>query len=228
MSTKNRFPFGIIAITGFALLVGCGGASDRSVAEVASESSPSGDSGSSSGGSFDDNTDIDDSENLAPALTFSYSVTGSGGKRPSYTSPEITTDSILKVRVFAESGGRVTIPGYRNFSVHAGCVSFEVHVNGQSRRTTTLAVPGADNTNCPNAPESQLMDFSTRVSRAVSAPVTVKIKRPQYDVYCQWYQENFFFNAHSMESLYCPMRNAFQNHSVPGRVEVQVNGTESI
>ncbi|MFL5812324.1 MAG: hypothetical protein ACJ763_02005 [Bdellovibrionia bacterium] len=160
-----------------------------------------------------------------PAITTSFTLTGSSGSTPSY-SYTVTTDNLLKVRVNAGAATNV-IPG-SNFSATYECVSYNVTALGQTLSTGTLSVSGG-NSICPGAPTSKTLDFSSRLT-AGHQSVTVKVVATGYDFYCQscltypWMFNAYPYGYYSC-SMYCPLKTVYQNHGVTGTMDIQVNGT---
>ena len=161
-----------------------------------------------------------------PPITASFTLTGSGGTSPTY-STTVDTDSLLKIKVIAGASTNV-IPG-SNFSATYGCVTYKVTALGQSQVTSTLSVGGNSNPICPNAPSEQVLDFSSRLT-AGHRSVQVTVEATGYDFYCQgcltypWLYAAYPYGPYSC-SMYCPMHTVYKNHGVTGSMAIQVNGT---
>jgi hypothetical protein len=138
----------------------------------------------------------------------------------------VTTDNLLKVKVTAGSAANV-IPG-SNFSATYGCVTYKVSALGQTIVTNTLS-PNGGNSICPNASESQTIDFSSRLSSGHGA-VTITVQPSGYDFYCQgcltypWLYNAYPYGYYSC-AMYCPLKTVYKNHGVTGTLSIQVNGT---
>jgi len=160
-----------------------------------------------------------------PPITTSFTVTGSSGSNPSY-STTVSTDNLLKVRVNAGAATNV-IPG-SNFSATYGCVSYNVTALGQTLSTGTLAVNGG-NAICPNAPTNKILDFSSRLTSGHQS-VTITVQATGYDFYCQscvsypWLFNAYPYGYYSC-NMYCPLHTVYQNHGVTGSMDIQINGT---
>lgn len=185
-------------------------------------------------------------EGFFPSLSFSFELSGPSGTTPDYTTEEIFTDSILKVRIQSGPAGALTAPGYENWSMSYGCVSYKVTLynvtpdgsggttlvqNGQSYQTSILAVDGGDTTRCPDAKQSQVIDFSNRLGGPY--PHAIKISDAKYSFYCElwWYAYNMNLNPTYIAGYYnqvCPQRLVHSTHTVSGGFDVQVNGSNSV
>ena len=189
---------------------------DGSTAQSSSSSSPA---ASSSSGTVD----TSDPEN--PVYTYSFSLTGSGGTAPTYTSTSISTDNTLRVRVIpGQAGSLSTSEGTdSNFSATYYCASYTVTVLGHSLTTQPLKINGGGAI-CANAAESEILDFSDRMTSG-HGDVTVGISAPRYDYYCQLLYNGYinwgYYSTYCSQSLY-PV---YKNHTVTGSIEVEVNGT---
>lgn len=163
--------------------------------------------------------------NLLPPVQESFTVTGSGGTNPTY-SVTVDTDNLLQVQITAGAATNV-IPG-SNFSANYGCVTYNVTALGQTVTTNTLGVNGG-NSICPNAPSSQTIDFSSRLTPGHGA-VAITVSASGYDFYCQGcLMDPALYDAYPYGpyscSMYCPLHTVFKNHGVTGTISVQVNGT---
>jgi|GEM_PF-1712989 len=171
------------------------------------------------------------SESVLPAITESFTVSGSSGTSPSYTTT-VNTDNLLKIKVTAGGAGQITDPNY-GFSGTYGCVSYKVTVLGSTQTTKLLAVGSQSDMlsaiNCPGASTSQVLDFSGRLTSGHGS-ITVKVEAAAYDFYCRgcetypWLYNAYPYGAYSC-SLYCPSRPVYQTHTVTGNLDIQVNGT---
>lgn len=159
-----------------------------------------------------------------PAYTFSFSMTGSNGAAPTYTASGINTDNVLKIRVNSGPASNLTVPNlYSNFTANYSCISYTISVLGRTVVTQTLSVPNGDPhfSQCPGAPQNQVIDFSDRLSPG-HGPVSVQVTAARYDFYCQLWFRGWVPGDYYM---YCPMRTVYQNHTVTGSLDIQVNGT---
>ena len=137
----------------------------------------------------------------------------------------ITTDSILQVQIVSGSAGVITTTvGSSNFSATYGCISYEVTVGGQTVTTETLSVDGANNENCPGAPDNQVIDFSSQLSEGHGA-MFVTISNPRYDYYCNLVEEGYI--PYYMAQDYCPLHTVYSSsygtHNVSGHMNVETN-----
>jgi len=133
--------------------------------------------------------------------------------------------------VIAGAAGAVSIPAgtpgyggsYSNYQATYGCVRYTIEVGGKSVTTNTLAVDG-QNDLCPNAPTSQIIDFSDRAVGVTST--SVKVTAVRYDYYCRLlymgYIYSGYYNTYCGSSLY----SVYRNHTVTGTLEIQTNGTQ--
>lgn len=163
---------------------------------------------------------IPDPDPFEPAYTYTFEVSGTGGEDPVYETPEIYTDSILRVKVIAGQSANMTLPGYQAYSFPYGCVQYTVTVRGRSVRTDVLRVEGGDSSDCPNAPTEQIIDFSERVNGG--EPVTVQVDRAKYNLYCRLWWYGYIYGY---SNLYCPTRTVYRTHYVSGDLAIEVNGT---
>lgn len=238
-----------LSLAAVAFLSGCGGTSYRadeedSVIQNADGTSTSGGSftgGSSSGSSSSSSV----SGTFVPAWSDDFSVTGSGGSSPSYTTDVISTDNLLNVKIIARGAGQISYPGYSNASAQYKCIEYKVQVInantngniGASVTTSTMAVDGGSSS-CSGAAGEQTIDLSSRVGPG-HPPVKIKVEATRYDYYCQiWTSCNYNYSYYIynqtmcyysfpfyMQGSYCPLRTIYQTHTVQGTIEVQVNGT---
>ncbi len=166
-----------------------------------------------------------------------FTISGSGGTTPSFQYT-VTTDSILKVKITAGRSDRLSLSlgsGYSNFNAVYGCVTYTVTAAGQNFVTQPLSPednPTSTAPGCQGAPHSQTFDFSDHLGRGRST-VTVTVDQPRYDFYCQWwtncqgsYNPSCYYSfPPSSYSAYCPLRSVYRNHSITGKMEIQVNTT---
>jgi len=170
-----------------------------------------------------------------PKASYSFAIAGQSSAQipqsftqggQTYTNG-ISTDSILKIRVTAGAAGNNVVPATNpyyhagtNFTATYGCISYVVTVGGQQVRSQTLAVPGAYNYNCPNAPQSQVIDFSSQLTRG-HGPMFVTVSSVLDDYYCQQL-------GNSYNNLFCPLHPVYDSnygkHSISGTIEVETNG----
>lgn len=170
--------------------------------------------------------------NTNPPIAFSYNLAGIGttGTLPSkWVSAEVQTDNLLKVKVSPGAAGGLNLPPINGVSygyvANYGCISYDVKVLDQTITTQTLSVNGGSFA-CPNAPTSQVLDFSSRLTPG-HGPIKVEVSNARYDFYCQsCYTFPWFFNAYQYGcNMYCPLRPLFKNHTAAGTLKIQVNGT---
>jgi hypothetical protein len=211
-------------------LVACGGSSYRSTRQGSSDLGGSGGGGSTGGTTAPGGTSTDTpDEGFMPSYSFAFNLTGTGGTQPTWTSGEINTDNILKIRINPGAAGNLSLPSgsavpYSNFSATYGCVSYQITVNGRSVRTVTLSVNGTGTSwMCPQAPDSQVIDFSDR--GPFFGPVKVQVTQARYDYYCQLLVMGYINPYYS--GTYCSAQGypVYKNHTVTGSIDVQVNGS---
>lgn len=215
----------------------CGGQSYRELAPTPA-TTPEGSTGGGGGTGIPGTGGIEPPETDTgqfPAITQSFSVTGSGGTLPSF-STNVSTDNILKVQVEAAAGDRISLPGqYSNFEANYGCVTYTVTALGQSKTTKVLAVPAgttgpASSYLCSGAPSKEVLDFSGRLGPGHNS-VTIQVVAAGYDFYCKHcyesYQLPYYMNPYFPNGCasYCPVKSVFKNHTVNGNLSIQVNGT---
>ena len=221
MSNNWKHKFSLPALLVLStLLVGCG-ASSAPVDDGGDAGGTKANSGSGSGTGT--GTGTGSGTAFLPAYSESFNrMTGVGGANPTYTTQAVQTDSILKVKITAGPAGNLSLPGstYSNFTANYSCISFAVTVLGKTVTTQTLAVNGGGPL-CPGAPESQVIDFSSRLT-ANHPPVTVSVSGARYDFYCGLWYNGFVLGTYNM---YCPLRTVYQNHTVSGMLDIQTNGT---
>jgi hypothetical protein len=162
------------------------------------------------------------SSNLPP-LAYDFTISGAGGSKPTYTSPAIQTDSILKVRVTAGPAGQLSASNvaYSNFSSTYGCISYTVEAIGQQVQTKALNVGYSYGNVCGAAAADHVIDFSGRLTPGHGA-VNLKVTAARYSFYCELLAAGWVYGSYSM---FCPLHTVYKNHTVTGRLEVQVNGT---
>jgi hypothetical protein len=160
-----------------------------------------------------------------PPLTYTFSLTGEGGSKPTYTTPPIQTDSILRVRLTAGPAGQLSASGvsYSNFSSTYNCISYTVGAVGQSANTSSLNVGASYSQLCPGAQSSQVLDFSGRLSAGHNA-VQISVTSARYDFYCELLMKGWVYGTYSM---FCPLHTVYKNHTVTGSLSIQVNGTSA-
>ncbi len=212
-------------------LVGCGGQAYRAVDNVGQPNNGNTgnltDFGGGSGGSddSDDSNDGSDQDSpTAPAYTYDFAVTGSGGTTPSWQSPLVETDNLLKVRVSAGNASRISLPsGYSNFTATYGCVQYTIRALGQTVTTGLLSTGSASSSvYCPNAPTSQVIDFSSRLGSGHNS-VNIEVTEVRYDFYCQMLMQGLISSMYY--NTYCPSYPVYRTHTVTGQLDIQVNGT---
>ncbi len=207
------------------LLTSCGATTYKESASDSTQAQATYSSGTSTTGGSTGATGSTGSSDQYPAITTSFTLTGSGGTTPTY-SFTVATDNLLKVRVNAGAATNV-IPG-SNFSATYECVSYNVTAMGQTLSTGTLSVSGG-NSICPSAPTSKTLDFSSRLTSGHQS-VAITVQATGYDFYCQscltypWLFNAYPYGYYSC-SMYCPLKTIYKNHGVTGSMDIQVNGT---
>ncbi|MEK6577837.1 MAG: hypothetical protein AABZ55_01305 [Bdellovibrionota bacterium] len=171
-------------------------------------------------------------DGFLPAITFSFSMTGTNGTTPTFATPSMNTDSILKVKVTA--GPAQLNTGGSGFQGTYSCLAVNVTAIGQTVSTVNLATAGAGSTattsQCPGAPHSQIIDFSNRLTPG-HGPVSISVSAARYDYYCNEFWIYYMYYGPygspygSNPGLYCPMHVVYQNHVISGNLDIQVNGT---
>jgi hypothetical protein len=162
-----------------------------------------------------------------PPITYTFSITGSGGVTPTFTTPSVDTDSVLKIRVRSGIAGPISVPG-SNFTANYGCITYNVTVLGRTVQVGPLAVNGGS-VACQGASDNQVINFSDRLSPGHNV-VTVQVSNPKYDFYyigCisyPWLYNAYPYGNYSC-NLYYPLYNVYKNHTVTGSLDIQVNGT---
>lgn len=228
----GKHGFTAFAALSAMLLTSCGGTSYKEPSSGSTQAQSSYNSGGSTSsgtttgtGTTGSTGSTGSSTNAYPAITTSFSLTGSGGTAPTY-SFTVSTDNLLRVRVNAGASTNV-IPG-SNFSATYECVTYNVTAMGQTLSTGTLSVSGG-NAICPNAPTSKTLDFSSRLTSGHQS-VTITVQATGYDFYCQscltypWLFNAYPYGYYSC-NMYCPLHTIYKNHGVTGSMDIQVNGT---
>jgi hypothetical protein len=191
------------------------------------------------------NNDIGDGSNntnLMDPLSFSFSITGNGGRSPVFNTPtdsqgrNIQADTILQVQITAGPATLLQLPDpqYSGFSAEYECVSYKVSALGQSVVTDILAtnpVTGCD-PDGPYGPQprtfktAQVIDFSQRLTPGRVEDVVVQISDARYDFYCKMLYSSpyYWWLMGGNPALYCPVRNVYKNHGVTGILKVRTNG----
>ncbi len=268
MKTFNRFSaFPKIAnlatfVALASLASACGGQAYREAQPVDPNPNPGpedtynwgGGGGSNTGGSGS-TTPTD--PNALPAYSVDFTLRGRGGISTDtnntgyidtsvapyvFTTSSVETDNLLKVKVTALPGSPITSStGGSNFTANYGCVKYTVKVNNTVRQTQFLRVGTMPNAMCPNAPESEVLDFSS-ILAAGHHTLSVSVTEARYDFYCQMFQPqiiNCGTNPYTYYNSYCNFQpstwwmnnyctngyGTWKTHNVNGRLQVQVNGT---
>jgi len=178
-------------------------------------------------GEYDEEEEAD-----LPALTTSFQMTGEDGETPNFSVPPVATDNLLKVKIKAEAGSNLSIPTYSGFTANYTCLSFKVSlffetndgwVKSSSVRTQTLRV--GSNSWCPDSLEEDTIDFSAYLTSG-HGRVGIFISEPKYDFYCKIaYSPAYYWLFYPINDNYCVTYPVYKNHTVNGRVDVQINGT---
>lgn len=168
-----------------------------------------------------------------PPLSFDFELTGNTGSNPTYITPAgaVDTDSILNVRVTIGSAGSLSAPGWESFNMLYGCGTFRVTVNGLSKTTKTLKVPGATVSQCPdNAESSEVLPFSSRLSPGIEP--RIQVDYATNDFYCNLYWQylregRMLGGGYSFNCGGNGLKNLYWSHTMRGQLSVQVNGTSA-
>ena len=228
-----------LGIVTLALLSGCGG---QSYHDGLTTAAPGGNGGATVPGPGTSPAPVVDNgggvdTGFAPAMTFSFSLTGKGGNAPIYTTPSFGTDNILRVRVTAGRADQLSLLPhsgytYSNYTADYTCISYTVTVAGQSIATKPLAVDGGGPM-CPSASDSVVLDFSRRLGPGHGS-VQVVVSDAKYDHYCTLWAAcqaqpwttacNYSFPPQSY-TMFCPLRTVYRTHTVTGSLDIQINGT---
>jgi len=161
-----------------------------------------------------------------PAYTYSFSVTGADGNNPSYQAPAVETDNLLRVRISAGPGEKVSIPQYSNFVGQYDCVQYKVEALGRAQWTPILSLSGAGNPYCPGSVSFADLDFSSRLGSGHNS-VNVNVTAVRSDYYCKLYFGGYMPHLTREWAIanYCPVSSVYRTHVVTGKMQVQVNGT---
>ena len=247
MKTFERKTFASLSALGLMLLVsGCGGEAYRTVStgngstgntgtsfpDPTNNNSGSGgtnwsDPGSSSGGGSGGTV----SSPAIPAYTYDFNMTGEGGSAPTFTSPAVDTDNLLIVRVSAKPAGQIASTTYSNFSGSYVCVQYEVTALGKTLSTGVLSTVLGGGPNCPGAPTYADLNFSDRLGAGHNS-VNIQVTKIYYDFYCSWAKwvnsspYTVYQYGYQNESFYCPVKTVYKTHTVNGKLQIKVNGTE--
>lgn len=224
------FLFGMVSV--FA--TGCGATTFESGnGPIASGNGGAGGSGGTGGGGGSGEPPIP----FEPDLSFNYDLTGVTGSNPVWRSGTLpAVDTILKVRVKAESFGYVSVPTFGNYSVNPGCLQVRVGIKNASNpnavpvsvTTPILRAEGGNGSTCEywaNYNNQQIKDeFVRDFSSAIvgqAGPWEIQIEAARYDYYCQIYPYYGYMLGPILNN--CTLKNVYSNHLVGGTVEVQTN-----
>lgn len=238
MKTLNRTALGLAAALA---LSACGGrAAPQAVnPSAAAAGSTSGNPSFTGGtGTSEGYTENPTPANIGtPAESYAFTITGNGGTDPEFETPEVyTADNLLRVKITPAGASNISLASgiYSAFSGGYGCIKYNVTVLGRTVTTQVLAVKGADNQACPNAPKSQIIDFSGRLTPG-HGPAIVKIDQASSSTYCErvlacmqnpWASPQCKYNYPAyLQGSFCPTKTMYMNYTGTGTVEVQVNGT---
>jgi hypothetical protein len=152
---------------------------------------------------------------LPDANSYVASINGQGGAVPTVTY-SVQTSRTLLVKVSPLSAPNLTLAGYTNWVFPYGCMSLQVTVNGVTKSTGILQVPGVTQSSdsvCANSPTFAVLDFSNDVSG--NGASSVKISNADYD------------NCRYVNPLTygCGMSAIFQTHIVSSDITIQTDGT---
>jgi hypothetical protein len=183
-----------------------------------------------------------------PSISHSFTVTGTGGTAPTYTTPTIVgADSLLKVRVVPGPAERLRLPGSQFDGFHASyaCITYRVSLIlgssvSQTRVTRRLATgshasypfspSGGTYNPCQGAVQNDTIDFSSRLFPGHPA-ARVRVDQVKTDFQCAYYwtlflsRPTFYYLNMSFGSV-CPSPTDLHKlHSATGTLEIQVNGS---
>jgi hypothetical protein len=148
---------------------------------------------------------------LAPE-TMAY-LTGSSGSKPTFTAIA-NTSMKMRVKITAMSAVNDTVQ--TNWTHPYGCMRVKVSVNGIVQQTAILRVDGLTDSNCTNAPTSQILDFTGYMTGS-GQPVTVVISDAEYDN-CRYSDPSAYGGAQ------CGMKPLYYSHQASFKVAYQVDG----
>lgn len=168
-----------------------------------------------------------------PAYSFDFNVTGPGGTGPTFTSTQVETDNMLIVRISAKAAGQLSLQSgnYSRFTANYGCVQYEVTALGKTLSTGLLSTAAGGSPNCPGAPTYADLNFSESLSPGHNA-VNIQVTKVYYDFYCSWarWVNSSYITmgqyGYQNEGLFCPATTVFKNHTVNGKMQVKVNGSQ--
>jgi hypothetical protein len=168
-----------------------------------------------------------------PAYSFDFNVTGSGGTAPTFTSTQVETDNMLIVRISAKAAGQLSLQSgsYSRFTANYGCIQYEVTALGKTLSTGMLSTVAGGSPNCPGAPTYADLNFSDSLSPGHNA-VNIQVTKVYYDFYCAWarWVNSSYITlsqyGYQNEGLFCPATTVYRNHTVNGKMQVKVNGSE--
>ncbi len=147
--------------------------------------------------------------NLPLAPNFTDTIYGSASAQHGGFNPS------AQFRVKITPQPAVSLPQAPGWTFPYGCVSVTVRVNNVTQTTAVLRVAGVTqnpNSQCANAPTSQILDFSNAMTGANS--VSVRVSNPQYDN-CRTNQPHQYG---------CSMSAVWTGHVVRIRTDVQPDG----
>jgi hypothetical protein len=205
-----------VALSLMAILSACGSQSSRD--QVSFNASNNTTPGTITGGN---------TQGLPLAPESDHKLTGINGSIPQSEASNVQTSMLLKVKVTAGSAAYNTVnPNYIN---PYGCFRVKVTAligNSVVTRTTDiLRVDGVgQNSKCPNAPTSQIVDFSQYMT-GYSAPIVVRFSNAEYDN-C-WNSTSYYTNGAFYGGNYygCDMKPLYQSHAATFKATIQTDGT---
>lgn len=224
MGPKNRRNLGLFAVllTSLAAVSGCGKASPEAPASGGG-SVFGGNTSTYTGIGTSTGTDTGTGVDFEPAFTESLSFTGTESR----SIQSVNTDSIYKVQISAGVAGQIAIPGYSNFSASYTCIQYSVTALGVTRTSKILSPNGSYL--CPYAPQSDVIDFSDRLSGAHGQVTGVTMKVVGYDFYCigcLTYPWAYGVPSAAYCTNYCSrLRPMYRTHTAGADIAIQVNGT---
>ena len=153
---------------------------------------------------------------LAPAPEANFQLTGSAGTMPTAVFSDVT-ETKLKIKITPLPASAITAPGYGNWTFIYGCLSVNVTVNGVTKNTGYIKVPGIPQgpySPCANSAEYKVLDFSSNLTG--NGPVTITVKNAFYDN-CRLYGNQNNYN--------CTPSAVYQTHVVNGMITINTNDT---
>jgi hypothetical protein len=197
-----------VALGLMVILSACGSQSSTDLANISNNSVGNAPNNNNNGG-----TPTGNIYGLPVAPETLVYLTGSTGTKPSKTF-YADTSMKLRVKVTAQSAANNTV--YSNWINPYGCFRVNVTVNGITMQTQILRVHGLTDSNCANAPTSEILDFTQYMS-GNGTPVTITFSDAEYDN-CR-YTDPFAYGGPQ-----CGMKPLFPTHQAKFKAAIQVDG----